>query len=171
MSCEERAANRLYAIPGAANFQSCTKRGGRKMSFLIPSFSLMRASKTTSIGRGAGWVCWRAMGILGLAVSCLLIVGCIWVRNKAPVSPTTKQGKRMLQESDIRAIARKAVTAHDTWAESAIYEVRREGSGWSVIVRRIEGYDQSGRPQFVPGGHRIVQIDDAGRVTAYIRGK
>ncbi len=126
--------------------------------------------RTTADGE-TGCACRLAMGIFGLTVSLLFIVGCTWQRHGTSLSATTAQDIGVLDESDIIVIAREAVAAHETWADKAIYEARREGKGWLVTVWRIEGHDQSGKPQFVPGGHRIVQIDEKGRVTAYLVGR
>jgi hypothetical protein len=73
---------------------------------------------------------------------------------------------------EVRAIiiAQDAVAKNDTWADRATYTAQRDGSGWSVLVREIEGYDESGKPIFVLGGHRLVRIDEKGNVTAYGRG-
>jgi hypothetical protein len=67
-------------------------------------------------------------------------------------------------------IAKKAVAAHDTWADRAVYRVDHKGDGWAVSADRIEGYDASGNPQFVPGGDRLIIINKEGKVTEYFRG-
>ena len=66
-----------------------------------------------------------------------------------------------LDEAKASAIARQVVATNGTWVNRATFEAKRDGSGWSVIVWRQP-------PVF--GGHRVVQIDERGRVTASIRG-
>lgn len=84
-----------------------------------------------------------------------------------PLPPETPKN---IDEETIVEIACEVVAANDTWADRAIYEAKRTDGGWSVMVRRIEGYDSAGRPQFVPGGHRIITMDAKGHVTEYFRG-
>ena len=86
-------------------------------------------------------------------------------------SPTSKTSTQLvpatnavfvLDEARAIAIAKQAVSTNDTWVARATFEAKRDGSGWSIFVQR--------QPiQF--GGHRVVRIDEAGKVTAYIRGK
>jgi hypothetical protein len=73
---------------------------------------------------------------------------------------------------EIRAIiiAQDAVAKNDTWADGATFSARRNGSGWSVLARHIESYDDSGKPRFAIGGHRLIAIDENGKVRTYGRG-
>ena len=71
--------------------------------------------------------------------------------------PPTAEEKRIVE------IARSAVATNDTWVDRAEFEIpTRDGSGWSVYVRRLP---------YTPGGHRVVSIDEHERVTAYFRGR
>ena len=67
-----------------------------------------------------------------------------------------------LDEVKAIALAREAVAANDSWADKATFEAKRDGAGWSVIAWR--------QPQ-VPGGYRVIQIDDKGKVTSYFYGR
>ena len=75
-----------------------------------------------------------------------------------------------VDETAAITIAKRAVASNDTWAERAVYEARSDGSGWSVTAYRIEGYDSSGKPNFVFGGDRTIHINETGAVTSYVRG-
>lgn len=94
-----------------------------------------------------------------------LLVGCghhlAAVTNTPPpvVGQTTA-----LSETQVLAIARQAVATNDTWLDRAEFEApRRQTDGsWSVLVWRL--------PK-VPGGHRIININDKGQVTSYYRGR
>lgn len=67
------------------------------------------------------------------------------------------------EEARIVEVARQAVATNDTWVNRAEFETpQRDGSGWSVYVTRLPA---------TPGGHRIVLIDEIGRVTKYLRGR
>ena len=70
----------------------------------------------------------------------------------------------VVDEAKVLAIARQAVATNDTWVDQAEFETpRRQGDGtWSVVVWRL--------PK-VPGGHRLVIIDDTGKIRNYIRGR
>jgi len=85
----------------------------------------------------------------------------------APGSQTLAETKR------IELIASEAVAKNDAWAHRAVYRVHRKenGTGWMVTAWRITGYNDDGKPQFVPGGHRLIEIDAAGNVAAYMRGR
>jgi hypothetical protein len=76
--------------------------------------------------------------------------------------PVTEQTV-IVDEARVIEIARQAVAANDTWVDRAEFgrPKRRADGSWSVLVWRL--------PK-VPGGHRIIRIDEKGRVTAYIRG-
>ena len=97
-----------------------------------------------------------------LFVSIMLLavaVGC------ARSSGTRTEVASPLDLAKVAAIARQAVTTNDTWVARAEFETphhETDGSGWSVLVWRL--------PK-TPGGHRLILIDETGRVTAYIRGK
>lgn len=70
----------------------------------------------------------------------------------------------VLDEAKVLAIAREAVATNDTWVESAEFEPpkRKPDGSWSVLVWRF--------PK-TPGGHRLILIDEQGKVTEYLRGK
>ena len=69
-----------------------------------------------------------------------------------------------LDNARIMAIARQAVEANDTWADRADFEApeRNADGSWSVLVWRL--------PK-TPGGHRLITIDQEGKVTSYTRGR
>ena len=69
-----------------------------------------------------------------------------------------------LDNARIIAIARQAVEANDTWADRADFEApeRNADGSWSVLVWRL--------PK-TPGGHRLISIDQEGKVTSYTRGR
>jgi hypothetical protein len=113
-----------------------------------------------------------------ILVAYLLLAGCAG-HSKGPVltapAPASPDGSYRWAKTgidEVRAIiiAQDAVAKNDTWGDRATYTAQRNGSGWSVLVRRIEGYDDSGKPLFAFGGHRLVLIDGKGNVTAYVRG-
>jgi|SRR5579862_5961201 len=90
-------------------------------------------------------------------------LGNMWA-GKPLFGPPKAYPVRKLTEDDILAIARRAITANETWIEQAQFETpRRESddSGWHVIVWRL--------PK-TPDGLRRVCIDDRGNVTCYRRG-
>jgi len=77
----------------------------------------------------------------------------------------------MVTEEKAIELAAQAVAQNDTWADRATYKAKQEDDGtWSVMVWRITGYDTNGKPQFTPGGHRLVLVSSTGEVTKYIRG-
>ncbi len=77
--------------------------------------------------------------------------------------PAAADGAVIIDEAKVVEIARQAVATNDTWVDRAEFErpKRRADGSWSVLVWRL--------PK-APGGHRVVQIDEKGRVTAYSRG-
>ena len=79
-------------------------------------------------------------------------------------SDPTERGNRVSDEERITEIARQAVAANDTWVDRAEFgPPKRETDGsWSVLVWRL--------PK-APGGHRVVLIDEEGKVTEYVRGR
>ena len=113
-----------------------------------------------------------------ILIGCLILTGCAGHSKRpdltAPVVPAPDGSYRWAGTGidEVRAIiiARDAVAKNDTWADRATYTAHRNGSGWSVLVRRIEGYNDSGKSTFGIGGHRLVLIDEKGNVTAYVRG-
>jgi len=62
------------------------------------------------------------------------------------------------------AIARQAVATNDKWADRAEFQTpeRQPDGSWSVLVWRLPN---------VPGGHRLIRIDEKGRVKDYVRGQ
>jgi hypothetical protein len=99
-----------------------------------------------------------------LIVGLGLVAGCAHRRHADTnaVFPVSDKSV-VLNEARVSEIARQAVAANDTWVDRAEFEPpkRRADGTWSVLVWRL--------PK-VPGGHRVVVIDENGRVTAYIRG-
>ncbi len=103
-----------------------------------------------------------------------------WLRSSAISGRTlslTLPTKRVLKvsldpssEATVLQRAREIVGRQDTWADRATYKATRKGHQWTVLVRRIEGYDQEGRPQFVPGGERLLVIGSDFGLKQYIRG-
>ena len=80
--------------------------------------------------------------------------------ERAP-STTTEAG--VLDKAKVLAIARQAVSTNDSWLDRAEFQTpeRRPDGSWSVLVWRL--------PK-VPGGYRLILIDEKGRVTTYDRG-
>lgn len=68
-----------------------------------------------------------------------------------------------LDEAAVLTIAKRAVTTNDTWVSQAEFGTpKRAVAGlWTVSVWRIPAE---------PGGHRLIMIDQEGRVISYIRG-
>ena len=93
-----------------------------------------------------------------------LISGCVHSQRAGTggVAPIADRAV-ILDEAKVIEIARQAVAANDAWVEKAEFERprRRSDGSWSVFVWRL--------PK-VPGGHRLIVIDQNGRVTDYIRG-
>ena len=103
-------------------------------------------------------------------VSLLLFCSC-QPQHAAPQKETGSSSV-VLTEERVIEIAKQAVDKNDTWADRATYDAKKQSDGtWFVTVWRIEGYDNSGKPQFVTGGHRFVSIDSTGRVVDYVRGR
>jgi hypothetical protein len=78
--------------------------------------------------------------------------------------------KRMVDSHDapdkirIIEIARQAVEANDSWADRAEFQapVKNADGSWSILAYRI--------PK-TPGGHRLITINQEGKITSYTRGK
>jgi uncharacterized lipoprotein YajG len=106
-----------------------------------------------------------------LCAAVLLMAGC----GKTPAPPNAKatNAPAAATEGEKLAIAsaKKAVAANDDWANEAVYEVKPDGEGWTVLVQRIVAYDREGNPMFAPGGNRLVRLDKTGKVTEYMRGQ
>ena len=99
-----------------------------------------------------------------LLVGLGLVSGCAHgQRDGAAAAPLATDQAVVVDEAKVLQIARQAVATNDTWVDRAEFErpKRRTDGSWSVLVWRL--------PK-VPGGHRIVLLDEKGRVTAYIRG-
>jgi hypothetical protein len=98
--------------------------------------------------------------LLGLG----LVSGCAAARRDGGAAgrPATDQ-KAIVDEARVLHIARQAVATNDTWVDQAEFEgpQRKADGSWSVLVWRL--------PK-VPGGHRVILINEEGRVTAYLRG-
>ena len=78
-----------------------------------------------------------------------------------PLGASANESDAALDEAAVIRIAEQAVQANDTWADRAEYSAMKDGDEWIVLVWRI--------PK-VPGGHRSVRIDAAGKVIDYTRG-
>jgi hypothetical protein len=103
--------------------------------------------------------------LLGLA----LLAGCTKPHGSSVAQSASNSG--MLTTNQVIQIAKEAVAKNDTWANRATYDASHGTNGWSVMVWRIAGYGPDGKPQFVPGGHRFIQIDNQGKVVNYFRGE
>jgi hypothetical protein len=104
-----------------------------------------------------------------LIVLTAVVAGCAQKSHQEPetspqtdVSPPTVAEPGVLDEAKAIAIAREAVATNDTWVKRTTFDAMQDGKGWTVMVWR--------EPR-TPGGHRLVQIDNDGKVTAYIRGQ
>lgn len=100
------------------------------------------------------------MRICSLTVLSVVALGC--AATSSTRSTATSSGA--LDEVRVLAIARTAVTTHDTWIDRAEFETpkRQPDGSWRVFVWR--------RPA-TPGGHRLIAIDAEGKVTDYGRGR
>ena len=81
-----------------------------------------------------------------------------------PPSNSTPTGRDIvLDAATVLEIARAAVSKNDTWVDRAEFETpeRQPDGSWSVLVWRLP---------VVPGGHRMILIDEKGQVSAYMRG-
>jgi hypothetical protein len=93
-----------------------------------------------------------------------LLVGCGHPpHSDTKITPPATDQTTALSGAEVLAIARQAVATNDTWLDRAEFETpRRQADGsWSVLVWRL--------PK-VPGGHRVIHINDKGQVTSYHRG-
>jgi len=98
-----------------------------------------------------------------LLVAWTLLVGCDLLCSLAAAAPLSSDEQReSLTEARAIAIARDAVAENDKWLNNAKFEARRDKSDWVVIAWR--------EPR-VPGGDRIIVIDQRGKVAEYVRGK
>jgi hypothetical protein len=113
---------------------------------------------------------WIRLGVVGLLATlsvalALSLRGSIWIPADAPRAIQPPSG-----ETQAIQIAKRALAAKDDWADRATYQAHRDGYGWTVTAWRIEGYGKDGKPQFVPGGNRVIVIDGKGKVIEYARG-
>jgi hypothetical protein len=102
--------------------------------------------------------------LLVLFVGLGLVSGCAHRQGDGAAMAPPAAGQRVIvDEAKVLEIARQAVALNDTWVDRAEFErpKRQPDGSWSVLVWRL--------PK-VPGGHRVIRIDENGRVTAYIRG-
>jgi len=99
-----------------------------------------------------------------LLVGLGLVAGCAsGQHDRTAVAPLATDQTVIVDEAKVLQVARQAVATNDTWVDRAEFErpQRQADGSWSVLVWRL--------PK-VPGGHRLILIDEKGRVTAYIRG-
>ena len=72
-------------------------------------------------------------------------------------------------------VARQALEAREDvndWPHGAEYQLlRRSAVQWWVTARRIDGYDDSGKPRFTSPWDRGIIIDDLGSVMFYVPAK
>jgi hypothetical protein len=93
-----------------------------------------------------------------------LVVGCGHCPDAVTkATPPVAGQTTALRDTQVLAIARLAVATNDTWLDRAEFETpRRQADGsWSVLVWRL--------PK-VPGGHRVINMNDKGQVMSYFRG-
>ena len=101
------------------------------------------------------------MRILSFIALAAMAVGCTPTPSRQPEAVDNG----VVDEAGVLALARAAVATNDTWIDRAEFQTphhETNGTGWSVLVWRL--------PK-VPGGHRLILINETGRVTDYIRGK
>ena len=72
-------------------------------------------------------------------------------------------------------VARQALESRESandWPHGAEYQLlRRSAVQWWVTARRIDGYDESGKPRFTSGWDRGIIINDLGSVMFYVPAK
>lgn len=101
----------------------------------------------------------------------LFMLGCEEKEKRGSNTVAGAGTKPVLTTNMVIQIAKEAVAKNDTWADRATYQASHGTNGWSVMVWRIGGYDADGKPLFSPGGHRSIEIDEAGNVKNYFRGE
>ena len=67
-----------------------------------------------------------------------------------------------VDEARALEIAKAQIAEKETWGDRAEYSAKQVDGGWAVTVWRL--------PK-TPGGHRLIEIDGQGSVTAYLRGR
>ncbi len=121
----------------------------------------MRSADRTGVARRLG-----GLGLLHLSrllVAATMAAGCGRGASPAPrPSAPIAAESGPLDEAGVLAIARRAVATNEDWLEQAVFDPpRRDGSGWSVLVRESPA---------APGGHRLIRIDRDGKILQYLRG-
>ncbi|MGZ4974153.1 MAG: hypothetical protein ACXWDN_15435 [Limisphaerales bacterium] len=100
------------------------------------------------------------MRFLLLILFAAAVAGCTRHHNSAPANVALP-----LDSAKVLAIARHEIATKETWDNQAEFETPKyhtNTSSWSVFVWRLPKR---------PGGHRLIRIDETGRVTDYIDGK
>jgi hypothetical protein len=105
--------------------------------------------------------------IAGVALGC----------SKPPAPPALLLGKPLLpgyvrpDDPNLRADVAKAIQTAKMHLEKldgrpldAMYKATKTASGFEVHVEYVTGYDDSGQPVFIAGGHCNVRISAQGRV-------
>jgi hypothetical protein len=103
--------------------------------------------------------------LLRIVVLAALVTGCKPSQSRPGATWQVSTNETLvLDPAKVLAIAREAVATNDTWVDWAEFEApKREANGnWTVLVWRL--------PK-VPGGHRVVTIDDTGKIKTYFRGR
>jgi hypothetical protein len=75
-----------------------------------------------------------------------------------------------LDETRAIEIARKEIERRESWGDKTLYEARREGQEWHILVLRVD-HAPDGTEVFTYGGHRLVIVDGEGKVIRYILGR
>ncbi len=100
-----------------------------------------------------------------------LIVGCSQSQKAVPAKQTILPGYVRPDDPAITAAVAKAISTAKAHLEKtdgrpvdAFYKATKTTNGFDVHVEYVTGYDSSGQPIFIPGGHCHVVISDEGVV-------
>ena len=78
--------------------------------------------------------------------------------------------KSLEEVKPVPEAVQKVVTKY-AGADSKITSIVQTPDGWEVIVWRVVGYDDEGNPQFVPGGHNVMFVNEDGTLSHIIGGR
>ena len=109
--------------------------------------------------------------IIYIAAVAGVVSGCSAPAPPLPSAPAVLPGYVRFDDPSLTADVTKAIQTAKTHLEKtagqpvdAMYKVTKTASGFDVHVEYVTGYDNSGQPVFIPGGHCNVVISTQGSV-------